>query len=123
MAVTRLSIGTGFLNARVAFASRAESRNPRRVAAPDFGLKGEVQPLRSLSATAAQSHIASNVKTSAAAPRATRCLFQHRRKDLHLARDGSRVEGCEAKQESAQRRSSEDEPIERQRLHTARAGG
>jgi AraC-like DNA-binding protein len=36
MAVPRLSIGTGFLNDRIAFASRAESRNPRRVAAPEF---------------------------------------------------------------------------------------
>jgi hypothetical protein len=53
----------------------------------------------------------------------TRCLFQHRREDLHVARDGSRVEGREAKQESAQRRSLEDETIERQRLYTARAGG
>src|SRR5262249_24829862 len=43
MAVTRLSIGTGFLNDRVAFASPAESRNPRRLAAPEFSAPHETR--------------------------------------------------------------------------------
>ena len=37
------------------------------------------------------------MQTSAATSRAIRCLFQHRREDLHVARDGRRVEGREAK--------------------------
>jgi AraC-like DNA-binding protein len=100
---------------------RAESHSPPDMA--EGRRRQRQRPAPAVAQLRKVSHIASNVRTSAATPRAIGCLFQHRREDLHLTRDGSWVKGCEAKQESTQRRSAEDEPVERQSLYTASAGG